>query len=213
MSLGFLVAFAVLIIIIVMGLGHQNDNDKNNVISGPTSPTSLPSQPVSVSLPDGSSLLESPSLPDGSSLPESSESFSASSSAGASASTPGPSSQDTHRPASAAPPAASSQQPSPPAADSTAPSSETPTPPPSSSAASSSAAPPRSSSTPQPVRVNINTATEAELLTVPGMMPMRAKYIVRYREEYGLYQSVDDLLHVPGIGVAALNDLRPYLYV
>lgn len=88
-----------------------------------------------------------------------------------------------------------------------------PTPPPSSSATSSSAAPPPSSSTPQPVRVNINTATEAELLTVPGMMPMRARFIVQYREEYGPYQSVDDLLHVPGIGVAALNDLRPYLYV
>ena len=94
---------------------------------------------------------------------------------------------------------------------------------PSSFAVPSSAAPssqdtpssdtPASSQEPAVKQVNINTATEQELLEIPGVLPMRARFIVQYREEHGPYQSVEDLLNVPGIGKEVLEDLRPYVCV
>ena len=94
---------------------------------------------------------------------------------------------------------------------------------PSSFAAPSSAAPssqdtpssdtPASSQEPAVKQVNINTATEQELLEIPGVLPMRARFIVQYREEHGPYQSVEDLHNVPGIGKEVLEDLRPYVCV
>lgn len=57
--------------------------------------------------------------------------------------------------------------------------------------------------------VNINTATEAELETLPGIGPAKAAAIVKDRSENGPYASCDDLARVNGIGpatVAAIKD-------
>jgi len=59
--------------------------------------------------------------------------------------------------------------------------------------------------------ININTATLAELVTLPGIGPSLAQKIVEYREENGLYNSADDLLKVSGIGTAKLDQLRPLI--
>lgn len=57
--------------------------------------------------------------------------------------------------------------------------------------------------------VNINTATQAELETLPGIGPARAEDIITHRP----YASVDDLTRVPGIGPATLEELRPLIAV
>ena len=56
--------------------------------------------------------------------------------------------------------------------------------------------------------VNINTATEAELQTLKGIGPTRAKAIVDYRTKHGPFKTVDDLEKVPGIGPATMKQIR-----
>lgn len=57
-------------------------------------------------------------------------------------------------------------------------------------------------------RVDLNRATQAELEALPGIGPARAQAIVRWREEHGSFQELEDLLRVPGIGPATLDGLR-----
>lgn len=56
--------------------------------------------------------------------------------------------------------------------------------------------------------VHVNTAGPDELETLPGIGPARAADIIAYRERDGPFQSVEDLLQVPGIGPATLERLR-----
>jgi competence protein ComEA len=44
--------------------------------------------------------------------------------------------------------------------------------------------------------VNINTATQAELQTIPSISAARAKAIIEYRTKAGAFRSTDDLLNV-----------------
>lgn len=57
--------------------------------------------------------------------------------------------------------------------------------------------------------VNVNTATEQELQTIPKIGPALAREIVRGRP----YEKIDDLERVPGIGRYTLNAIRPYVKV
>ena len=56
--------------------------------------------------------------------------------------------------------------------------------------------------------VNINTATAPELELLPGIGPSLAQGIVAYREAHGLFSEIEDLLDVPGIGPAKLEQIR-----
>lgn len=53
-------------------------------------------------------------------------------------------------------------------------------------------------------RLNINTATAAELEQLPGIGPALAERIVAYREVHGPFRSVDEMLAVSGIGEKTL---------
>jgi competence ComEA-like helix-hairpin-helix protein len=57
--------------------------------------------------------------------------------------------------------------------------------------------------------VNINTATEKELQTVPGIGPARAAQIVAGRP----WKSVDGLTRIRGIGRNQIEEMRPFLTV
>ena len=61
--------------------------------------------------------------------------------------------------------------------------------------------------------LDLNRATAAELDALPGVGPVIAERIISFRDEFGPFQSVDDLLDVPGIGEARLADLRGRLHV
>ena len=56
--------------------------------------------------------------------------------------------------------------------------------------------------------VNINTASEAELETLNGIGPAKAKAIIEYRKKQGGFKSIDELENVEGIGSKTLNNLR-----
>jgi competence protein ComEA len=61
--------------------------------------------------------------------------------------------------------------------------------------------------------VNLNTADAAALEALPGVGPTTATAIINHRTEHGAFQSVDDLLDVPGIGDAKLAQLRDLVTV
>ena len=57
--------------------------------------------------------------------------------------------------------------------------------------------------------VNLNTADQAALETLPGVGPVTAESIIAWRTDHGGFTSVDELLEVDGIGEATLEDLAP----
>jgi competence protein ComEA len=61
--------------------------------------------------------------------------------------------------------------------------------------------------------VNLNTATQAELESLPEVGPVTAQSILQWRSEHGRFSSVDELLEVDGIGDATLGKLAPYVTV
>lgn len=61
--------------------------------------------------------------------------------------------------------------------------------------------------------VDLNTATEAQLDTLPGVGPVTAAAIVAWRDANGRFDSVDQLGDVDGIGPARLDKLRPLVRV
>lgn len=61
------------------------------------------------------------------------------------------------------------------------------------------------SASPQPIDVNM--ATEQQLVDLPGVGPSTARAIVAYRLIHGPFASVEDLLNVRGIGPAKLEAL------
>lgn len=60
--------------------------------------------------------------------------------------------------------------------------------------------------------VNINTASASELAAgLNGVGAARAEAIIRYRELYGPFQSVEELAEVSGIGSATVERNRPMI--
>ena len=59
--------------------------------------------------------------------------------------------------------------------------------------------------------VNINTADQVALESLPDVGPVTAQSILAWRSEHGAYTSVDQLLDVDGIGEATLAKLAPYV--
>ncbi|MBL9031418.1 MAG: helix-hairpin-helix domain-containing protein [Phycisphaerae bacterium] len=62
-------------------------------------------------------------------------------------------------------------------------------------------------------RVDLNTATAAELELLPGIGPALAKRIIDYRAAAGRFRSVEDLDNVSGIGPKIMERLRPLVRV
>jgi competence protein ComEA len=56
--------------------------------------------------------------------------------------------------------------------------------------------------------LNINTATQAELQTLQGIGPAKAKAIIDYRKKNGLFKSTNDLEKVNGIGPGIMKRVR-----
>ena len=56
-------------------------------------------------------------------------------------------------------------------------------------------------------QININLASVVELEQLPGVGPATAKAIVAYREKFGAFLKVEDLLKVRGIGPAKLSEI------
>jgi competence protein ComEA len=67
------------------------------------------------------------------------------------------------------------------------------------------------SGAPVPTQVNLNTADQVALESLPGVGPVTAQAILTWRSEHGAFTSVDQLLDVDGIGEATLAKLTPYV--
>lgn len=63
-------------------------------------------------------------------------------------------------------------------------------------------------SLPSDGRIDLNSADQASLETLPRIGPALAERIIAWREQNGGFHSIDDLLAVPGIGEKMLAGLR-----
>jgi len=62
-------------------------------------------------------------------------------------------------------------------------------------------------------KIDINTATAAELETLPGIGPVRAQRIVDYRKANGPFTAIEDIKNVRGIGDAIFADIEDLITV
>jgi len=60
--------------------------------------------------------------------------------------------------------------------------------------------------------VDLNTATQAELETLPGIGPVRAESIIDYRSEHR-FGRVEDVMKVPGIGPGTFERIKDRIVV
>jgi competence ComEA-like helix-hairpin-helix protein len=61
--------------------------------------------------------------------------------------------------------------------------------------------------------LNLNAATEEELMRLPGVGPSKAEAVVTWRKKYGSFKRVEDLAKVKGFGAKTLRRLKPFLSV
>ncbi len=57
-------------------------------------------------------------------------------------------------------------------------------------------------------KVNINTATKEELLSLKGIGEGRADDIIAYRDKNGAFSSIEDIMKVPGIKQASFDKIK-----
>jgi competence protein ComEA len=61
--------------------------------------------------------------------------------------------------------------------------------------------------------IDLNTATQAELETLPGVGPVTAQSILAWRAQHGRFTAIAELQEVSGIGAATYARIAPYVTV
>ncbi|MCS7165001.1 MAG: ComEA family DNA-binding protein [Candidatus Calescibacterium sp.] len=61
------------------------------------------------------------------------------------------------------------------------------------------------------IKININTSTVEELTKLPGISRKTAYKIVQYREKYGNFTNINELLRIEGITVEDLEEISKYV--
>ena len=61
--------------------------------------------------------------------------------------------------------------------------------------------------------VNLNTATDIELQSLPGVGPSKAKSIIEYREKNGGFKSIDEIKNIKGIGESSFEFIKSKFYI
>jgi competence protein ComEA len=62
-------------------------------------------------------------------------------------------------------------------------------------------------------KININTASESELCSIPGIGTTRAAAILAYRQEHGSFQSIEDIMNVSGIKQGTYDKIKDSIKV
>ena len=57
-------------------------------------------------------------------------------------------------------------------------------------------------------RINLNTATAEQLMTLPGIGSSKAESIIAYREEHGAFRDITELMQIPGIKEGVFSKLK-----
>ena len=60
-------------------------------------------------------------------------------------------------------------------------------------------------------KVNINVASADQLMLLPGIGRAKAAAIIDFREEYGKFTRIEDLLYIDGFSRTTIESLRPYI--
>lgn len=62
-------------------------------------------------------------------------------------------------------------------------------------------------------KVNINTASQAELESLPQIGPKIAEQIILYRTQNGNFKKIEEIMKVKGIGEKLFNQLKDLITV
>ncbi len=62
-------------------------------------------------------------------------------------------------------------------------------------------------------RININTASKEQLMSIPGIGETRADAILSYREENGSFSNVEDIMQVDGIKEGMYEKIKDYIKI
>lgn len=62
-------------------------------------------------------------------------------------------------------------------------------------------------------KVQINTASKEQLEKITGIGSRKAESILKYREEHGPFQKIDDLLEIDGIGAKSLEKIKDQIII
>lgn len=62
-------------------------------------------------------------------------------------------------------------------------------------------------------KININKASKEELMTLPGVGESRADSIIKYREDVGAFQSIEDIMQVSGIKEGLFEKIKDLITV
>ncbi|MBS5064105.1 MAG: helix-hairpin-helix domain-containing protein [Hungatella hathewayi] len=60
----------------------------------------------------------------------------------------------------------------------------------------------------QSAKVNLNTASKEQLMTLRGIGESRAEDIIRYREEHGAFGAIEEIMEISGIKDAAFQKIK-----
>lgn len=61
--------------------------------------------------------------------------------------------------------------------------------------------------------ININIATQDELMTITGIGEAKANAIIEYRKEHGKFDTIEDIMNVSGIGESLFAKIKNYITV
>lgn len=62
-------------------------------------------------------------------------------------------------------------------------------------------------------KININKASQADLMRIPGVGEAKANQIIQYREENGSFQSIEDIMLISGIKEGLFHKIKDYITV
>ncbi len=62
-------------------------------------------------------------------------------------------------------------------------------------------------------KININKASLADLMTLPGVGEAKANQIIQYREENGAFQSIEDIMLISGIKEGLFQKIKEYITI
>lgn len=62
-------------------------------------------------------------------------------------------------------------------------------------------------------KININTASIDELTALPGVGPSKALALIEFREKYGRFEKIEELLYVPGFGETLYTSIKEFVVV
>jgi len=65
----------------------------------------------------------------------------------------------------------------------------------------------------EPRVININEGSEADLTTLTGIGPAKAKEIIAYRTKQGPFVSIEEIMEVTGIGPATYENIKDWITV